>query len=318
VEVTVTVAGILVDAMHRGNQKDSARLVYFDTSMWNALCDQDVEGQQLLAGLSERGFRVGLGTNAVYEMAKTFEMSKPDAIERGKKLFSYLKQYTDRSVPCIRETWDLLQREGARAMGETAIVDVCWNTEEYAALSKEVEKLACGVFDDNAKRFVERRKTTARSVPDEIQNHLASRPAQSRILRGITEDELRRWINRELTRTPGRRALQGHLAMVFQRKPDRQLTQLAKRLLAGVGYKVAHALVRSDLYLNWRCARRGSLRRDLPDDTYHAVNACYCQSFVTTERDQAEHAAYTNPTATTCVYEGSKPLQTWLLQSIDS
>jgi hypothetical protein len=75
--------------------------------------------------------------------------------------------------------------------------------------------------------------------------------------------------------------------------------------------------VRSDLYLNWRCARRGSVRRDLPDDTYHAVNACYCEGFVTTERDQAEHADYTNPGVAALVYLGDQPLLTWLLQAIE-
>jgi len=139
-----------------------------------------------------------------------------------------------------------------------------------------------------------------------------------RILGKITENELPRWIERELRGTRGRRALQGHLALVFRRKPDRQLTHLAKRLLAGARYKAAHAVVRSDLYLNWRYVQRGSLRRDLPDDTYHAVNACYCESFVTTEADQAEHVAYTNPTMVPLIYTGAAPLSSWLTRVIFS
>lgn len=174
------------------------------------------------------------------------------------------------------------------------------------------------MFDENALRFVGRRKTTAQTARHEIQNHLATRPALSRTLAGIAETELLRWINREVKGTRGRRALQGHLAMVFRRKPDRQLTLLAKRLLAGARYRVAHALVRSDLYLNWRCARRGAVRGDLPDDTYHAVNACYCEIFATTEPDQAEHAAHTNPPMATAVYTGGEPLHTWLLQAIEA
>ena len=191
-------------------------------------------------------------------------------MERGRKLFSYLKHYTDRAIPCFRETWDLLEREAAHAVGEATRVDVCWTGVEYAALQEEIQKLADGVFDEKATRFVARRKTTARSVPDEFQDHLSSRPELRRILARVAQSDLPRWTQRELSGTRGRRALRGHLALVFRRKPDRQLTHLAKRLLAGARYKAAHALVRSDLYLNWRWVHSGSLRRDLPDDTYHA------------------------------------------------
>src|SRR6266404_9602747 len=97
--------------MPRGKSKDSNGFVYFDTSIWNALCDQAVDAEQLIAELATRGFQIGLGTNAVYEMAKTFRMQRSDAMERGRKLFSYLRHYTDRAIPCFRETWDLLGRE---------------------------------------------------------------------------------------------------------------------------------------------------------------------------------------------------------------
>jgi len=304
--------------MHRGKQKDSCRVVYFDTSLWNALCDQAVDAEQLVVELAKREFHIGLGTNVVYEMAKTFRMDRPDAMQRGKRLFSYLKQYTDSAIPCLRETWDLLEREASHAVGEATGAEVHWNHEEYASLREEIQKLADGVFDEKATRFVGRRKMTARGVPDEFKEHLSARPELCRMLANITQRELPRWIQQELRASRGRQALKGHLALVFRRKPDRQLTILAKRLLARGRHKVAHALVRSDLYLNWRYVQRGSLRRDLPDDTYHAVNACYCESFVTTEADQAEHAAYTNPTMATIVYSGAAPLGSWLRQVIAS
>src|SRR5207248_2988405 len=103
-------------------------------------------------------------------------------IERGEKLFSYLKHYTDRAIPCVRETWDLLEREVAHTVGEATTVEVCWNDEEYAAFREEIQKLDGGSFDEKATRFVGRRKTTARSVPDEFQDHLSSRPELCRIL----------------------------------------------------------------------------------------------------------------------------------------
>src|SRR5208283_4685206 len=101
----------------------------------------------------------------------------------------------------------------------------------------------------------------------------------------IDDRALPEWLELALRSPAGRFVLQAHLADVFHRTPDAELNELADKLLTNSQYKISHALVRDSLYLNWRCARRGSIRSDLPDDTYHGVNASYCAVFVTTESD---------------------------------
>ena len=51
-------------------------------------------------------------------------------------------------------------------------------------------------------------------------------------------------------------------------------------------------MVRSDLYLNWRYCRRGSLGKDMPDDNYHIVNASYCEAFVTSDPELVSYAKH--------------------------
>lgn len=57
-------------------------------------------------------------------------------------------------------------------------------------------------------------------------------------------------------------------------------------------YKIAHALVRNGIYLNWRLAHRGSVTTTSFDDAYHVVNASYCAKFLTTDEEQVEQALH--------------------------
>ena len=90
-----------------------AVLIYADTTVWNALCDQVVDAGKLTKDLATQRAQLVLGTNAVYEMAKTFMGSRPNARERGKELFSYLKQYVGLRIPLLRQA-DFLLREVVR------------------------------------------------------------------------------------------------------------------------------------------------------------------------------------------------------------
>jgi len=293
----------------------SAELLYLDTSIWNALCDQQVDAQTLLSNLADRNARLVLGPNVVYELAKTFGTNKPGMSERGRTLFAYLQRFVRAEIPIFNEPAVLLRQEAARAAGEIDRVEVFWNQSNYSSLVSAVDNLSRGEFDENAKLFIKNRKSAARQTRVDMSGHLESRPALTQALERVNEDSLRAWIDREAQGPRGRRVLQSQLAIVFERGPDRKLTLLAKRLLAPRRYKISHAIVRSALYLNWRSAHRGSIRSDVPDDAYHGVNACYCDLFVTTEPDQAFHAELVNSNVRAISYDGSAPLALWLPQN---
>src|SRR5437870_7939111 len=96
-------------------------LIYLDTSLWNKLCDQKVDAKGLVSALTERDAQLVLGTNAVYELAKTFQM-KAGAHQRGQQLFSHLTEYVRLGIPFLRETRDILGEETKHATGETRSV----------------------------------------------------------------------------------------------------------------------------------------------------------------------------------------------------
>jgi len=289
-----------------------AVLIYGDTTAWNALCDQSVDAERLTKDLAALGAQLVLGTNAVYEMAKTFKGSRSTAQRRGEELFSYLRQYVQLGIPLLRQTDDLLREEAKHVTKETKDVGLFYGNADYKKLVAEVDKLAQGVFDSRAAQFVPLREAEAKQSRDELYAAIEDRPHLKRKLAAISEESVGRWIAQEVKRS-ARRILAGHLAHVISGQPLRDLTWLAKRLLASSRYRVSHAMVRSDLYLNWRYCQRGSLGKDIPDDNYHAVNASYSNFFATADPGLAEYMSHVLTQTNVELYHRDVPVANWLV-----
>jgi hypothetical protein len=76
-------------------------------------------------------------------------------------------------------------------------------------------------------------------------------------------------------------------------------------------------MTRADLYLIWRCSKRGSLRADLPDDTFHVVNAAYSDIFITMEEDQARIARHAMEGIETLVFRESEMISQRLFNNLN-
>lgn len=266
------------------------RLIYADTTVWNAFCDQDLDAEALTHGLASGQARLVLGTNAVYEMAKTFQGTRAGAAERGERLFKYLRRHVKLNIPLLRQTDELLRAEARYVTGLSQEVGLFYDRADYEKLDSEVSKLSQGLFDSRAARFIPERQADAKRSREALYAHIEERPYLKRKLAGIMDNGVETWIRQALKERATRQMLSGHLAAVLDGPASRDLTRIAKRLLTSPRHRVAHAMVRSDLYLNWRYCRRGSLGKDLPDDNYHIVNASYCDAFVTSDPELVTYA----------------------------
>ena len=81
--------------------------IYLDTILWNTLCDQDIEPGLLIESFAAKNANLVLSHQTVFELAKTFTRTP----ERGKKLFSYVKQFVQANAPCTREISGVLEAE---------------------------------------------------------------------------------------------------------------------------------------------------------------------------------------------------------------
>jgi len=289
-----------------------AELVYADTSIWNELCDQSINTRVLKSELEARCARMVLGMNVFYEIVKTFGNSETAAVRRGSDLFLYLKLWIQEDLLVVRQTPEILVEEALHSDGQLRSVRAVLDPGELQRLAFEISMLASGNVGPQAEQFIQARKATAKQVRIDMSAHLESRPELKSNLRGITLSALGDWLDREARSPRAINMLSGHLIHVLPNLALSEANRIAGNLLASREYPLSTALVRNGIYLNWRLANRGSLRSDVPDDAYHVVNASYCHSFVTTEKDQGDQVRLSMPSLRVSVYDRSVALGTWL------
>jgi hypothetical protein len=77
---------------------------------------------------------------------------------------------------------------------------------------------------------------------------------------------------------------------------------------------VSRAIVRADLYSNWRCANRDSNPRDLVDDMLHVLQAVYSDIYATAEPKQSDYASLLlTPSTKVAIYDNNTRIDQWLL-----
>lgn len=282
--------------------------IYLDTMLWNELCDQNVEPAALTSSLSAQGKVLVLGAEAIYEMAKTFK-SNPT---RGKELFAYLKKFTDLGILGVKDNPMLLMAEADAAMNGTKVdFDVFWDAVNYARMKKEIEKLSNGVVDKKAEEFIESRRQLAAIERAAISSHYDGTSALKIRLSQVSPADLPRWIAREAQRS-GRFILKQHLAKLLPGGQPPKIAIAAKRILASRRFRLSHAVVRADLYGNWRAANTGSTPRDLLPDLDHVVTASYFDVYATKEAAQAKYAPLVLGKTAIAIYDGNLPISMWL------
>lgn len=287
-----------------------SELIYLDTNLWNRLLDQNVDPNALLSRLERRGSALALSGQTVYELTRTFRTST----ERGKELFRYLKVYVDTGIVGAYDNMDLLRAEVKALYARANSVVAYYSPADYDALKAEVAKLAEGIVDERAESFLSERTEFAKASRGGQKAHLEKRPDIKARLLAVSEDELAAWLDQQMSGDVGAALLTGHLIRVYESPVRVAAISTAQGLIQHPASRTAKALVRADLYSNWRCARRGSNPRDLMDDMYHVLNAAYCDVYATAEVGQKKYASlllsrWTRP----AIYDGSTSLADWLL-----
>jgi hypothetical protein len=301
-------SGVKDAAMPSGHISQPRMMIYLDTMLWNELCDQKVDAAALPSALAAQGKVLVLGAEAIYEMAKTFQ-SNPT---RGKELFTYLKKFTDLGIPGVKDNPMLLVAEADSAMSGTSVqVDVFWEPVNDARMRQEIEKLSNGIVDNKAASLIESRRQLAASERAGISSQYGGTSALKARLSRVAATDLNKWITREAKRS-GRFILKQHLAKLLPGGQPRQIAIAAKRLLASQRFRLSHAVVRADLYSNWRAANTGSMPRDLLPDLDHIVTASYFDVYATKEAAQVKYAPLVLGKTRIAIYDGKLPISKWL------
>ncbi|MGH9794224.1 MAG: hypothetical protein ACRD5G_05585 [Candidatus Acidiferrales bacterium] len=285
-----------------------SRRLFLDTSLWNELLDRAVDPAELLRRLRARGIQLVINTQLIFELAKGFRATRPQSIEKAKALFKYLSAFTsDRSVPCLQMNSDQLREEARRAHGEIERPAIFLNAKNYERMSNEVAKLAAGDFDKRADEFIRTRRSSAQNFREEIVGFLSERPA-------LVAEMKQHDFSTAIRKSEQFRAamLTWHMHHDMPTLNVAELRILARRMAKAAKYRAANAIVRADLYVNWRAARGGALARDVQDDCYHLVSAAYCDIFATKDTQQATYAREILAQTRVAAYDGACHLVDWL------
>jgi hypothetical protein len=289
--------------------------IYLDTNLWNALCDRAVDPHKLVMSLDARNANLVIGLHNFYEFAKTFGKSTDETLERGKQLFSYLKQFVDVHTLCVKENDELLAAEMWALQLRSPTVDTFYDVKDYALIRQGIDRLAIGEFDERAAKFIEAQRGFASDIRFGQMRRLESRADAKELLKNVSPEEVQTWLEAETSGASGPENLKGHI-MIMRRFPEATEADAKKYssvLLGNPNSRFAAGLVRASSYYMWRCAYRDSVPGDLFDDIYHVLNSIHCDVYATEEKKQAEYAGLLLTAHTSvAIYDGKKPLDLWL------
>jgi predicted nucleic acid-binding protein len=286
------------------------RLIYLDTNVWNRLLDQGAPPAELLAELKQRDATLVLSGQTVYELTRTFA-SLP---ARGKELFRYIKLYLDEGIVVSYDNMDLLRAEIRALYARAILVVTFFDPVNEALLKDEVTKLADGIVDSRAWTYIAERKEFAKRTREDQNAHFEKRPDMRIKLIAVSVDKLAAWLDEQVTSDVGAAMLTRHLLRIYDSSERGAAISTAQGLLGHPASRIAKALVRADLYSNWRCAHRRSNKKDLVDDMYHVLNAAHCNVYGTAEPKQKEYAGLLlPPDVEIAIYDDNGPVKDWLL-----
>jgi hypothetical protein len=291
----------------------NSKLIYLDTNIWNRLIDQGVSAARLTEDLASKGADLALSGQTVYELSRTFLSLDPNVLLRARDLFRYLKQFVDGDIPCCHDNMQQLHGEVSAMNTGASEVIAFYSPKEYALLRNEVEKLSQGICDTHAEQFITGRKQFSESTRSGQKNHFQSKQHVKNQLKAIPQDDLRSWLDKEMLTDSGTAILASHLLRMYIGLPEETAILNAAALLRIPPSRVAKGIVRADLYLNWRCANRDSIPKDLADDLYHVLNSSYCAIYATAEPRQAKYASLVLSEHTrVAIYTERIPVDAWV------
>ena len=240
-------------------------------------------------------------------------MRTKEAMERGQRLFSYLKQFVDASILSVKENDELLAAEMWAVKLGTSSVDAFYGREDCLLLREGVDKLASGGFDERTATFIEKQRAFASDIRPTQKQRLKSRVDAKQYLRSVSPENLNQWLEAETCSAAGHDNLKDQIRRRFPEATDADAKQYASELLASPACRMARSLVRAGSYYMWRCSHRGSVPADLFDDIYHVLNSVRCDVYATREKRQEDDARLLLTANTiVAIHHDRIPIDQWL------
>jgi len=247
--------------------------------------------------------------HVVYELLKNFSHGNT---QRGQQLFSHIHAYLQAGLRCISKDFSEILVAEMYALKGAHSAEKFLTFDDVEKISTEIERLSRGDIESKWYEHIEDMQAGAARDRKRVREGISQHSAHRDLLRNVPEADLDEWLRKSTDTEFGRQILFINLKARFPEESDIELREYAAELLR-LDARGAGALIRADIYYAWRCANRGSNRKDLLDDMYHVLSASYCNAYATGEARQAEYASLLLwRDVRVCTYSREHQLSEWL------
>jgi hypothetical protein len=207
-------------------------------------------------------------------------------------LFQCIEKFIKAGIVCSKQIMDLVGDEAVAYFQHQSSIDPLLDATGRAFTLTEVSKLAAGVVEPRVTGFISNRVAFAADSRTDQKDHFVENPAMKTKLTAIPGSALPGWLSAETIATQGQLIISDHLSRITRAVFSQSS---ARSFLSSAIANASKAVVRADLYSNWRCANRNSNPKDLLDDMLHVLQAVYSDIYVTEEAGQLDYAALLLP-----------------------
>jgi hypothetical protein len=253
--------------------------IYFDSNIYADIIRQGIAVDSIKGILNTNKMVLIISSLNLYEAVSCWKSGNSENIQEGVIRFQLFKDL----LPCrfLKEVHEISLGEINKAMNGQGF-DIF-----YAGIEaeNEINKLANGTFDSTAKTFIENKWN---SKLDEVRQ----RKEYFKQIAGVTiPEEFQAFLSNH------QQSFAEHI--IGERVigiPARNKRRLAEKMLQNPHkFPLFTALVRANLFLDYRLLKHSSFSHDTLDDAKHLIIASYANVFVSSDDKLRKYSCNINP-----------------------
>ena len=222
----------------------------------------------------------------MFEIASCWRAGNPSDIDQGIKRFKLIKDL----LPCrfLNTIPNILLMEIDNAINDTNFSPFCEN-QEKASFEREINKLAEGIYDDNAKIFIENEWAEKRN---NIQEKISELIKNKNIFKSA--DEFHEFLikNEDMQQL----IAEGLILERVINIPNRHRRKKAEKILCKPKrFPMVISVINANLFLDFRVLKFRNCSHDTLDDLKHLINASYANIFVTGDEKLYKYSKEIHP-----------------------
>jgi hypothetical protein len=293
--------------------------IYLDTNLWNELLKQRVDPVRLVSSLKGSGARLVLSDEVIYELARAL-LTDPGDEQAGIELFSLLREFIALDTPVMKDNMALIAAEMQAVQWLMSEIHPFITAGDYDVVRAMVDRLALGEIPSDVTERIDHRLALRSTDRVGQARFFQQKPEVRLAYSAVSPSAFPTWLAREECTPRATQYLASQIHNYFHEHPISDAMEYARVLQQkAVANRASKALIRRNIYINWRGACRGSVPKDLYPDTTHITSAVYCDAYATKERGQVEYAhLLLTPATRVLLYDSLIPIQEWLLACTSS